>query len=443
MTKGVSEIESRRFDVVTGTAAHTGSDVSDHMEFAQAMTPENLTALMRSTWTWDDRALRRDLSSLLVDVAAAYGDIADQAIAETLRARSAAAGARFTANVLGSHLIADAGSALRNEFVSAATDPTPFDRCARKAEDEVRSHAADYLHALSEISYADETCWLELATSGPVGLGAAMRSCGYTLSTAALLSNIGLAWQSLQLLGTDGVGLRERLEKGTIRVTLAAAERSGSWDPALVRVKAHPGGDGWTLEGTKLFVLDAAGADVILVVARSIAGPSLYAVDAAAGGLTITELDTVDPTRPLFRVELSGTPARLLGKEGRGGALMQDVMDLAMTALAAEQVGLVERAVKILLTQDAGDAALTEAALNHARAVSLWTRALSPQAETGSAAMAHIGCSTAALRVASLTVQAAASSADATAVLRRAVTANSLLGGPAVFYERLLDRLGI
>src|SRR3954466_4927246 len=102
----------------------------DAWDFEQTLTPQSLAAIMRSTWTWDDRALRRDLSSLLVDLAAARGDIADEAIVKTMRARSLATGARFAADVLGPHLIADAGSALRADFVAAASDPTVFDRIA-------------------------------------------------------------------------------------------------------------------------------------------------------------------------------------------------------------------------------------------------------------------------------------------------------------------------
>ena len=37
---------------------------------AEALSPERLSALMRATWTWDDRALRRDLSELLADMMA-------------------------------------------------------------------------------------------------------------------------------------------------------------------------------------------------------------------------------------------------------------------------------------------------------------------------------------------------------------------------------------
>lgn len=413
------------------------------LKFEDALTADKLTALMRSTWTWDDRALRRDLSSLLVDVAAANG-VTDEAIAKALRARSLAVGARFAADVLGPHLIADAGNASRDQFV-AATDPTTFDRAGSAAHSEVRRRTTDYLSTLYEAQYPQESTWLKLATAQDPGLGAAMRGYGYSLSTTPLFSNIGLAWQSLRALGTDGTEYRERIESGELRATLAAAEHSGSWDPTLVRTKAEPDGDSWRLAGTKLFVPDAAGSDIILTVARSIAGPSLYAVDGDAAGLSITELDSIDGTRPLFRVELNDTPAVLLGKEGRGGALMQKTMDAAMTALAGEQVGLIERAIAILRHRDLVDAGadLAQVVLDHATAVSLWTRAQSADAEAGSAAMAHIGCSTASLRVASLTAEVAGDSEEAAAILRRALSASLLLGGPAVFHERLLDRLGI
>ncbi|MBE1551927.1 alkylation response protein AidB-like acyl-CoA dehydrogenase [Mycobacterium sp. OAS707] len=430
--------------MATGTA-ETGSGISIHREFQNALIPETLSALMRSTWTWDDRALRRDLSSLLVAVAAARGEIPDEAIATVLHARSLAAGARFTADVLGPHLIADSGSALRAEFLAAASDPASFDRIASQAHHQVRSRATDYLGAISRSTYPDESNWLMMATSETAGLSAAMRGYGKALSEAPLFSNVGLAWQSLRALGGEGTALRERIEKGELRATFAAAERSGSWDPALVRTKAWPDGDDWRLSGTKLFVPDAAGADVILVIARSIAGPSLYAVDSEAVGLTIIEMDSIDATRALFRVDFDDTPTRLLGKEGHGGALMRETIDLAMVALAGEQVGLIERAVAVLLDHTDVEAPtdLTRTVLDHATAVSLWTQALSADAEVGSAAVAHIGCSTASLRVATLAAEIARESKEASAILRRALSASLLLGGPAVFHERLLDRLGI
>jgi alkylation response protein AidB-like acyl-CoA dehydrogenase len=434
--------------VGTGTAAPAGATSSSSTEFEDSLTPSALSALMRSTWTWDDRALRRDLAALLVDLSAARGDVTNDAIAAALRAGGLANGARFVANVLGPHLVADVGSPLRSQFLSAATELAIFDRNASTSRSDVEPLAQDYLRTISEkVDYPEESAWLSTATAdGAGGLGGVMRGYGYTLATAPLLGNIVLAWQTLRVLGAEGAEYAERIARGEIRATLAAAEKSGSWDPALVRTKAEPTTYGWTLTGAKHFVPDAARADVVLAVARSIAGPSLFAVDVDAPGVTITELAGIDTTRPLFTIEFNGTPAELLGHEGRGGAVMCQSLDLVMTALAGEQVGLIERAVGVLLRQ-ASDGSLrcelTQAALDHAAAVSLWTQALGSDAAAGAAATAHIGCSTASLRVASLAAAVAPDSDDAAAVLRRALATNLLLGGPAVFYERLLDRLGI
>jgi alkylation response protein AidB-like acyl-CoA dehydrogenase len=434
---GFSGIETGR--------SHVGKGA--HPEFEDALTPDSLSALMRSTWTWDDRALRRDLSSLLVEIAAARGTIDDEAIARALRARGLATGARFVANVLGPHLVADVGGAPRGQFLSAARDPAFFDRSASSALPDVRARAPHYLKTISErVDYPDESSWLAMATGGVGGLGRAMRGYGHTLGTTALLGNVALAWQTLRALGADGSDYAGRIERGEIRATLAAAEQSGSWDPALVRTRAQPDNDGWALTGAKHFVPDAAGADVVLTVARSVAGPSLFAVDANAPEVTITELAGIDTTRQLFKIEFNDTPAELLGHDGRGGALMRQSIDLLMTALAGEQVGLIERSVEVLLRHaqdDPFEEALTQTALDHAAAVSLWTQALGPDADVGSAAMAHIGCSTASLRVASLSAEVAGDSEEAATIMRRALSTSLLLGGPAVFHERLLDRLGI
>ena len=432
----------------TRTAAPTGSASSSSTAFEDALTPSALSALMRSTWTWDDRALRRDLSALLVELSAARGDVADDCIAAALRARGLANGARFVANILGPHLVADVGSPLRGQFLPAATELAAFDRTASVRRRDVERLAEDYLRTIPEkLDYPDESSWLSTATAeGAGGLGDVMRGYGYTLSTAPLFGNVVLAWQALRVLDAEGAEYAERIARGEIRATLAAAEKSGSWDPALVRTKAEPTTNGWTLTGAKHFVPDAACADLVLTVARSIAGPSLFAVDVQAPGVTITELTGLDATRPLFTIEFDGTPAELLGQEGRGGALMRHSLDLVMTALAGEQVGLIERSVGVLLRQ-ASDGSLkdelTQAALDHAAAVSLWRQALDPDAKTGAAETAHIGCSTASLRVASLAAEVAHDSDDAAAVQRRALASSLLLGGPAVFYERLLDGLGI
>jgi hypothetical protein len=163
LTIGISGFETGRSHVDTGTAAQAGSAISTHPEFEDALTPDTLSALMRSTWTWDDRALRRDLSTLLVEIAAARGDIGDEAVARALRACGLATGARFVATVLGPHLVADVGSTFRSQFLSAASDPAVFDRSASSARVEVQARAMHYLGTISErVDYPDASCGCRL-----------------------------------------------------------------------------------------------------------------------------------------------------------------------------------------------------------------------------------------------------------------------------------------
>lgn len=67
--------------------------------FEDLLTPDTLSALMRSTWTWDDRALRRDLDVLLANLDAARLAAAggEDVHADTLRARAHSSAGRFVA----------------------------------------------------------------------------------------------------------------------------------------------------------------------------------------------------------------------------------------------------------------------------------------------------------------------------------------------------------
>ena len=84
---------------------------------------------------------------------------------------------------------------------------------------------------------------------------------------------------------------------------------------------ATKSGDGYTLNGTKMFVLDGHTADLILVAARTDAGVSLFAVDGDAAGLTRTRCRRW--TRPASRPSSSSTTRRprCIGTEGDGWAV--------------------------------------------------------------------------------------------------------------------------
>ena len=80
-----------------------------------------------------------------------------------------------------------------------------------------------------------------------------------------------------------------RIASGEAILSPAWLEPDGGFGPAGVRVEAAPDGDGVTLTGTKRHVAFAASVDRLVVLAREPAGVSLFLVDPAATGVTLSQ----------------------------------------------------------------------------------------------------------------------------------------------------------
>jgi alkylation response protein AidB-like acyl-CoA dehydrogenase len=172
-----------------------------------------------------------------------------------------------------------------------------------------------------------------------------LEEMGAALLCAPFFSTVALGANALLTSGDDSAkaDLLPGIASGETIATLAFTEDSGRWDIGGVTLSASPAGDGWTLNGHKSFVLDGHVADLILVVAKTDAGVSLFSVAGDAAGLTRTPLATMDQTRKQARLEFDGTPARLIGSDGGAEAGLSKTLDLAAVALAAEQVGGAQR----------------------------------------------------------------------------------------------------
>ena len=75
------------------------------------------------------------------------------------------------------------------------------------------------------------------------------------------------------------------------------------------------------------------------MVGRSEAGIGLFAVDGDADGLHREPLTPMDLTRPQANLRLQDTPARLVGRDGGAWDGLESALELAVIALAAEQLG--------------------------------------------------------------------------------------------------------
>jgi alkylation response protein AidB-like acyl-CoA dehydrogenase len=184
---------------------------------------------------------------------------------------------------------------------------------------------------------------------GYVELVVVLEEMGRALLCAPYFSTVALAANALLCSGDDEAK-REYLPgiaSGATIATLAFTEPSGRWDLDSIELSATRSGDGWSLSGTKSFVLDGQVASLVVVAARTVAGMSLFAVDGAAPGLSRTPLATMDQTRKQAKLDFDGVAGRLIGAEGDAGAVLRKTLDLAAVALAAEQVGGAQRVLEM------------------------------------------------------------------------------------------------
>jgi alkylation response protein AidB-like acyl-CoA dehydrogenase len=309
---------------------------------------------------------------------------------------------------------------------------------------------------------------------GLTELEVVLEEMGAALVCSPFFATVVLAAQALLASSDEAACARylPPIAAGQSIATLAVAERGAvgdPWDPALVTTRAErANADGeWLLSGSKSFVIDGAIADLVLVIARSAAGTALFAVDGRAPGLRAEPMTTLDATRAMAVLNFEQAPAVLVGTEGLGGMLMSRVLDLACVALAAEQAGGARRclemstcyartrfqfgrpigsfqAVKHKCADMLVRVELAEASAREAARLADEGAAEFPAA----AAAAHICCSQGYMFAATENIQVHGGIGftwehPAHLYFRRAKSSELLFGGPAVYHERFLARLGI
>jgi len=304
---------------------------------------------------------------------------------------------------------------------------------------------------------------------GLVELGVVLEEMGRALLCAPYFATVVLAAHALLLADDPDACARylPGIAAGRTTATLAVAEREGWWDSARAATEAREQGGRWLLTGQKTFVLDGTTADVLFVVARTAAGPALFAVDRDDAGVRCRPMTTLDATRAQAVVTLDSASAVLVGQPGDARRIVAGVLDVASVALAAEQAGGARKCL-----EDSAEYARTRyqfgrpigsfQAVKHtcadmlaevelAEATAREAARLHDEGDPGfpaAAAAAHVYCSRAYLSVAMENIQVHGGIGftwehSAHLYFRRAKSSQLLLGGPAVYHERLLDRLGI
>jgi len=177
---------------------------------------------------------------------------------------------------------------------------------------------------------------------GAVELGIAMEEQGRALLCAPYLSSCVLAAAAILEAGSDAqkTELLPGIASGRVRAALALTEPNGRPGADGVHTIAKRSKGGWTIDGTKRFVIDGCTAESLIVVARTgDSAISFFRVDPQVPGVTRRPLATMDATRKQAHIEFEAAPAELLGDVGSGALALPRVLDHAAIALANEMVG--------------------------------------------------------------------------------------------------------
>ncbi|MDL4775007.1 MULTISPECIES: acyl-CoA dehydrogenase family protein [Thermomonosporaceae] len=305
--------------------------------------------------------------------------------------------------------------------------------------------------------------------AGHAEVAVVMEELGAALTPSPYLASAVLAADLLVALGDEAAAETEDLLPGIASGTTVAAFAHP--EPGAPLPSAERAGGGHVLDGRVPRLLNGADADLLLVVADlrgEAGGTAVFAVEAGASGLARHPLTTLDLTRPQARVELAGTPARLLGTPGAGtAAALARALDLASVAVAAGQLGGLRRCLDVIV-EYAGlrvqfgrfvgsfqgvkhKLADMHCTLEQAESIvryAAWTADESPEELPVAAALAQAFVGGAAFRVAKdhLLLHGGIGFTwehDAHLYYKRAKGDELLLGPPRVHRARLAERLGL
>lgn len=218
-----------------------------------------------------------------------------------------------------------------------------------------------------EAEWFDRALWRALATADLLGV-AVPEDCSGSglgfLELCVVLEAIGRhcapipAWPTLVLgalpLAEFGTPAQRRallpgVTAGDVILSAALVDTE-SEDPRQPAVTARREGAGWRLDGVKMCVPAAHLAARILTPARTAEDAiGVFLLDPAGAGVTRERQETTQG-EPQFRLGLSGAPVGagdVLGDPAGGRAIVDWMVDRAVAALCAIEIGVVERALRM------------------------------------------------------------------------------------------------
>ena len=243
--------------------------------------------------------------------------------------------------------LSEAQQMLKNsaqEFLEAECPDT----YVREMEDDEKGYTAEMWQKLAEQG------WLGLIIPEKYGgvelefqdLIILLEEMGRHMLPGPYFSTVVMGGMSIMEAGTEDQKQEylPRIAEGQIIVTLALNEPSGRWDAEGIQLTADKSGDGYVLNGTKLFVPNAHVSDNLVVAARTgeeDTDISLFIVSSQAKGVTQNLLKTIASDRQsevvFEKVEVPSSA--LLGEKNAGWATIEKVLQWGAIGKCAEMSG--------------------------------------------------------------------------------------------------------
>jgi alkylation response protein AidB-like acyl-CoA dehydrogenase len=230
----------------------------------------------------------------------------------------------------------------------------------RRMSDDPQGYSPDLWQKMAELGWMGLVLPETYAGSGLsfVDLTILMEEMGRVLLPAPFFSSVALGALTVLEVGSDEQHrlLLPRLARGEVKVCLAVLEADGRYDPRGIGLRASIRGNRATLNGTKLFVVDAQLADYVICVARTRGGRnpesgiSLFVLDIKSPGVICTPLVSMDQTRRLSEVSFTRVSVSLdamLNGRDTAWPMLQRALDKATVVLCAEMLGGAEKAMEM------------------------------------------------------------------------------------------------
>lgn len=184
------------------------------------------------------------------------------------------------------------------------------------------------------------------------------RACA---STSVILTTQALASDPLLIAGTEEQKMTwlKPMAEGAVLGACAITEPGAGSDVSGIKTTAIPKGDGYVINGSKIFITNGGVSDTITVVAstdksKGASGLSMLLVDKKTPGFTVGKEEEKmgirgSDTRELVFEDCYVPRENLLGKPGEGFKILMKTFNYTRPAVGAQALGIAQGALDAVI----------------------------------------------------------------------------------------------